>query len=178
MIWSSHGTGVLTVCGHKYCKDCLRMWWSLHRTCPTCKNRLKANDFHQITYKPQEFVAQEERTPAKVEPGQASENLIYTDISSGLLREIKDIDLDGSFGTKIDTIARHIMWLRQYDPVAKAVVFSQYKNFLGVLGTAFSRYKIGHSSVDNKGGIEKFKSDPAVGSLAFPFSLAALLTEV
>ena len=138
------------------------MWWNLHRTCPTCKSRLKANDFHQITYKPQEFIAQEEKTSTKIETGHASENLIYTDISSSLLREIKDIDLPGSFGTKIDTLARHIMWLRENDPGAKAVVFSQYKNFLGVLGTAFTLYKIGHSSVDSKDGIENFKSDPAV----------------
>ena len=145
------------------------MWWNLHRTCPTCKNRLKANDFHQITYKPQEFVVQEEKTSTKTEPGQASENLIYTDISSGVLREIKDINLNGSFGTKVDTLARHIMWLHQHDPGAKAVVFSQYKSFLGVLGAAFSRYKIGHSSVDNRGGIERFKCDPSVSFFSFPF---------
>lgn len=154
--------GVLTVCGHKYCKDCLRIWWNQHRTCPTCKMRLRVNDFHQITYKPQEIVAQEETAPTKE---RASENLIYSDVSSGLLREIKDIDLDWSFGTKIDTLARHIMWLREHDPGAKAVVFSQYKSFLGVLGGAFSRFKIGHSSVDNKDGIESFKRDPAVSSL-------------
>ena len=156
------------MCGHKYCKDCLRMWWHQHRTCPTCKKRLKANDFYQITYKPQEFLVQEEKPPSKVEPERRPKNLIYSDISSSTLREIKTVDLDGSFGTKIDTLARHILWLRHHDPGAKSVIFSQYKDFLEVLAIAFHRFKIGFSSVDSKDGISKFKSDPSV-SLMTPF---------
>ncbi|KAE8147027.1 putative SNF2 family helicase/ATPase [Aspergillus avenaceus] len=159
---SSFEVGVLTVCGHKYCKDCLQMWWHQHRTCPTCKKRLKTNDFYQITYKPQEFVAQEEKAPARLEPERLPGNPIYTDISSSTLKEIKNIDLNGSFGTKLDTLARHILWLRHHDPGAKSVIFSQYKDFLGDLAMAFSRFKIGYSSVDRKDGISDFKGDPSV----------------
>lgn len=158
--------GVLTVCGHKYCTDCLRLWWRAHRTCPMCKKPLKLNDFHQITYKPQQLVAQEEESPVKFDHERHSKNAIYSDISSGLLNQIKNIDLDGSFGTKIDTLARHIIWLREHDPGAKSIVFSQYKNFLTVLQRAFHRFKIVNSSVDAPGGIEKFKRDPAVRHLS------------
>ncbi|KAF5015395.1 hypothetical protein F66182_13294, partial [Fusarium sp. NRRL 66182] len=153
--------GVLTVCGHKYCKDCLRIWWHQHRTCPACKKKLKANDFHQITYKPKELLAREERTPTKIEHERTSHNGIYSDISTGILQEIKDIDLPTSFGTKIDTLSRHLMWLREHDPGAKSIVFSQYKDFLGVLANAFSRFGIGYSSVEAKDGIQRFKEDPA-----------------
>ena len=41
--------GALTSCGHSYCKECLRLWWSTHRNCPTCKKHLSRNAFHQIT---------------------------------------------------------------------------------------------------------------------------------
>ncbi|KAJ5157536.1 uncharacterized protein N7482_008636 [Penicillium canariense] len=159
---SGFDTGVLTVCGHKYCSDCLRMWWRQHRTCPICKKPLKLNDFHQITYKPQELVVQEEETPIKSDHERHSKNAIYSDISSGLLKEITNIDLEGSFGTKVDTLARHIIWLREHDPGSKAIVFSQYKNFLVVLKRAFDRFGIVSSSVDAPGGIEKFKKDPAI----------------
>ncbi|KAJ5536839.1 hypothetical protein N7513_010025 [Penicillium frequentans] len=159
---SSFEVGVLTVCGHKYCTDCLRLWWRQHRTCPMCKRPLKYNDFHQITYKPQELVAQEEESAIKFDHERHSKNAIYSDISSGLLNEIKNIDLNGSFGTKIDTLARHIIWLREYDPGAKSIIFSQYKNFLEVLQRALHRFKIVSSSVDYPGGIESFKKDPAV----------------
>ncbi|PWY76366.1 hypothetical protein BO94DRAFT_588688 [Aspergillus sclerotioniger CBS 115572] len=159
---SGFEVGVLTVCGHKYCKDCLRLWWHQHRTCPTCKKHLKANDFHQITYKPQELVVQEEKAPTRLELERSSSNSIYAGISSSTLKEIKNIDLDTSFGTKIDTLARHILWLREHDPGAKSVVFSQYKNFLEILANALSRFKIGYSSVDGRDGIRNFKCDPAV----------------
>ncbi|KAL2808673.1 SNF2 family N-terminal domain-containing protein [Aspergillus granulosus] len=154
--------GVLTVCGHKYCKDCLRLWWRQHRTCPICKMRLKANDFHQITYKPQEFVVQEEKSSQSLEVGRQSHNSIYTDIGSGTLHEIKNIDLKDSFGTKIDTLARHILWLREHDPGAQSIVFSQYKSFLEYLANAFKRFKIGYSSVDEPDGISRFKGDPGI----------------
>ena len=151
--------GVLTVCGHKYCKDCLRMWWHRHRTCPACKKGLRVTDFHQITYKPQELVMQEEKS---TDLERLPSTSVYSDISSNVLMQIKNIELSGSYGTKIDTLARHILWLRQHDPGSKSIVFSQYRDFLKVLGSAFSLFKIGHSSVDAKDGIEKFKSDPAV----------------
>ncbi|KAL2864568.1 putative SNF2 family helicase/ATPase [Aspergillus lucknowensis] len=154
--------GVLTVCGHKYCKDCLRLWWRQHRTCPICKKRLKANDFYQITYKPQEFVVQEEKSAPHIDLGRQSSNSIYTDIGSGTLHEIKNIDLKDSFGTKIDTLARHILWLREHDPGAQSIIFSQYKSFLEYLSNAFKRFKIEYSSVDDHDGISKFKNDPAV----------------
>jgi E3 ubiquitin-protein ligase SHPRH len=128
-----------------------------------CKKPLKFNDFHQITYKPQELVAQEEETPFKFDHERHSNNAIYSDISSGVLKQIENIELDGSFGTKVDTLARHIIWLREHDPGSKAIVFSQYRNFLVVLKRAFDRFGIVNSSVDAPDGIEKFKKDPGVG---------------
>jgi E3 ubiquitin-protein ligase SHPRH len=127
-----------------------------------CKRKLKSRDFHQITYKPQELIVREERTPTKLEYGRPSQNGIYSDVSTGILQEIKNIDLPVSFGTKVDTLSRHLLWLRDNDPGAKSIVFSQYTGFLGVLGTAFSRCGIGYSSVDSKNGIQRFKEDPAV----------------
>jgi E3 ubiquitin-protein ligase SHPRH len=159
-------TGVLTVCGHKYCKDCLRLWWHQHRTCPTCKTHLRTNDFHQITYKSMDIVAQEEKTAPALAAGDSRgnshTNSIYEDVSSGVLQEIKNIDIRGSFGTKIDTLARHLIWLRQHDPGAKSIVFSQYKNFLQTLASAFSRFRIGYASIDSRDGIERFKRDSSV----------------
>ncbi|WEW60321.1 DEXQc_SHPRH and SF2_C_SNF domain-containing protein [Emydomyces testavorans] len=155
-------TGVLTVCGHKYCKDCLRLWWRQHRSCPVCKNRLRSNELHQITYKPTELVAQEEKTPATSESDHSMKNAIYSDIKSSDMKEIKDTEINGSFGTKIDTLARHLIWLRHHDPGAKSIVFSQYKSFLGILASAFSRFNIEFSSVDSRNGIELFKKEPSI----------------
>ena len=92
----------------------------------------------------------------------SEDTTIYSGIHHNVLNQIKNIDLDGSFGTKIDTIARHILWIRDHDPGSKAVVFSQYKDFLDVLAKAFSQFRIGFTSIDRKTGIEKFTTDPSI----------------
>ena len=164
---SDFENGTLTVCGHQFCKDCIRLWWSEHRTCPVCKRHLRSTDFYDITYKPAEMAIQEETSPARDNsPGSSERSVnrsIYSDINSNTLNQIKNIDLDGSyFGTKVDTICRHLYWLREHDPGSKAIIFSQYREFLDVLGRAFGQYKISFSRFDDRNGIERFKSDPAV----------------
>lgn len=105
------------------------------------------------------------------------DNSIYSNISSGDLREIQDIDIDGSFGTKIDTLARHLIWLRQHDPGAQAVVFSQYRPFLEILGRAFGRYNIRYTSSlgDHAKAIERFKQDHSVSNYHLSISEKELL---
>lgn len=90
------------------------------------------------------------------------DSAIYSGIHNNVLDQIKNIDLDGSFGTKIDTIARHIFWIREHDPGAKSIVFSQYRDFLDVLARAFTHFRIDFTGIDRKDGIQKFTSDPSV----------------
>ncbi|KAI9739675.1 MAG: hypothetical protein M1834_006393 [Cirrosporium novae-zelandiae] len=168
--------GVLTSCGHQYCKECMMLWMRQSRhSCPICKKRLTSNDFNQITYKPQELTVQEEgldhiipSTGFSASSSSSSlikpETTIYSSINATDLTEIKNIDLPSnlSYGTKIDTLARHLIWLRQNDPGSKAIVFSQYRNFLGVLASAFDRFRISAVSIESKNGIEKFRKDPGI----------------
>lgn len=120
-------------------------------------------------YKPKELITVEaqpsEGAVALVaSPGPAT---IYSDIRDVIFNQIKNIDVNGSFGTKIDTLARHILWIRANDPGAKSIVFSQYKDFLDVLSKAFTRFKIGFTGIDRKDGIERFKADPSVSAVYF-----------
>lgn len=159
--------GVLTVCGHQYCKECINHWWSSHRTCPVCKRHLVLADFHQITYKPQELLAQEEQSePSSPSQGSSKSatpgSTLYADISTDTLAQIKSIDLNGSFGTKIDTLARHILWIRKHDPGAKAIVFSQFREFLDVLGTAFKQFGVGYSRMGKLGAVDRFRNDAGI----------------
>ncbi|KAH0336117.1 hypothetical protein KCU81_g8705, partial [Aureobasidium melanogenum] len=159
--------GVLTVCGHQYCKECINHWWSSHRTCPVCKRHLVLADFHQITYKPQELLAQEEQSePSSPNQGSSKSatpgSTLYADINTETLAQIKSIDLNGSFGTKIDTLARHILWIRKHDPGAKAIVFSQFREFLDVLGTAFKQFGVGYSRMGKPGAVDRFRNDAGI----------------
>ncbi|GAB7359482.1 hypothetical protein MBLNU230_g6128t1 [Neophaeotheca triangularis] len=169
--------GVLTVCGHQYCKECIQHWWSQHKTCPVCKRHLVTADFHNITYKPREIRAKEEeasstsptkpRASSSTSPTTDENRSIYTSLPTHLLSEIKSYDLPNSYGTKIDTLSRHLLWLRTHDPGAKSIVFSQYSEFLDVLASAFKNFRIGHARLahNRATAVEKFRHDPSVDAL-------------
>ncbi|KAF2876549.1 ATP-dependent DNA helicase [Massariosphaeria phaeospora] len=162
--------GVMTSCGHKYCKICINTWWHAHRTCPLCKKKLRSADLRDINLKPCIRQVQEEGQEVIQGQGNASQlsspsssNVsIYSDISDSTLKEINMIDLDGSYGTKVDGIARHLLWIRNNDPGAKSIIFSQFGDFLDVLREALKKWKIGASGIKDKSGIYKFRNDPAV----------------
>jgi len=159
--------GALTVCGHQYCKECIQLWYRENKTCPICKRKLIQADLHEITFKPQELTIEAEEVHEVHERSSPSstskKSAIYSEISKSKLAEIKNIELDGpSFTTKVDTLARHLMWLRETDPGAKSIIYSQFKDFLDVLARAFQRFRIGFSSIDKPNGIEKFKNDPGI----------------
>jgi len=133
-----------------------------------CKRHLKSNEFHQITYKPQELRAQEEvqtsgpsHTSSATQQQQSS---IYTSISTSTLDAIKSIDLPStaSYGTKIDLICRTLLHLRSQDPGSKSIIFSQYRDFLQVLSAAFAAHRIGFSAISDKSGISRFREDASV----------------
>ncbi|KPI45664.1 uncharacterized protein AB675_529 [Cyphellophora attinorum] len=163
--------GTLTVCGHQFCKDCIQLWWKERRNCPVCKRHLRLNDFHDITYKPAEMTVQPESPASSSTSRNSTAGLdaglnrsIYSDVSTATLNEIKNTDLTGaaSFGSKIDTICRHIIWLREHDYGTKSVIFSQYRDFLDVLSRAFRQHNIHHTSFEQPKGIHNFKTEPGI----------------
>ncbi|KAK4500470.1 hypothetical protein PRZ48_008659 [Zasmidium cellare] len=164
--------GVLTVCGHQFCKDCITHWFAQSKMCPVCKRILTSNDVHDIAFKPQELRAQEEAQSSDTSPSrtstsadQSSQMAIYSDVDPKLMDEIKSIDLPKSFGSKIDTLGRHLHWIREHDPGAKSIVFSQYREFLDVLGSALRDFKIGYARLGRAGAAEKFRNDPSLDCL-------------
>lgn len=142
------------------------MWWQTHRSCPMCKKKLKSSEFRNISFKPSEIDVHEE-THGTADMSQdlisrSSGTSIYSKASNSMMKEIKMIDLDGSYGSKVDMIARHLLWIRTNDPGAKSIIFSQYGDFLEVLRAAFMKWKIGVSGIQEKDGIKKFKENPSI----------------
>jgi E3 ubiquitin-protein ligase SHPRH len=158
--------GVLTTCGHQFCKTCIAKWLGTSHKCPTCKERVGRNSLHDITLKPQQLKVRREdsNTGAKqLQPTPSKKTGIYSEFNPEQLAQIKNIDLDGPiYTTKVANLLRHILWLREHDPGAKAIVFSQYKDFLDIVGSAFENYRIGYTSFDKAKGISSFRDDPGV----------------
>ncbi|KAK6529100.1 hypothetical protein TWF694_004317 [Orbilia ellipsospora] len=154
--------GVLTVCGHQFCNECMELWYREHHTCPVCKKHLRRVDLHPVTYKPEQVRIEKEvqkssSTTAKAGDGDNGIE-IYTGMDEETLKQIKKIPLRTSFGSKIDMVIRHLLWLRR-NHGGKSVVFSQWKEVLDVFSRAMDGNGIGFSSLDDKKGLNKFKSD-------------------
>lgn len=114
------------------------MWFKHRHNCPTCKKQLTSNDLHDITMQPRELKVHSEGSNArsttdqspvyaqKMRAGGQRKSGIYSEFNADKLAEIKNIDLDGpSFTTKVDMLIQHLLWLRETDPGAKTIMFSQ-----------------------------------------------------
>lgn len=157
------------------------MWFAAHHNCPVCKRSLNRSNLHDITYKPQELKVHSEghtrgdssnkqlahrEQPTSPSKSKKHSAKIYTEFNPSKLAEIQNIDLENGphYTTKADTLIRHLLWLRQSDPGAKSIVFSQYQDFLYVLAQAFERYRIGYSSFDRGAvsSVASFREDPSI----------------
>lgn len=105
------------------------LWFKAHHNCPMCKRGLKISELHNITIKPRELKLHADEgtaASAKKHISTPKKTGIYSEFGSDKLAQINDIELDGpSFTTKVDSIVRHVLWLRKSDPGAKSIVFSQ-----------------------------------------------------
>lgn len=112
------------------------MWFKAHRNCPVCKRALKADNLHDIVIKPRQLQVHGEDSnlqkgdthddSPQERRGSSKQTVLYSEFDAGQLEQMKNIELDGpSFTTKVDTLVRHLMWLRESDPGAKSIVFSQ-----------------------------------------------------
>ncbi|KAF1971468.1 hypothetical protein BU23DRAFT_556001 [Bimuria novae-zelandiae CBS 107.79] len=158
--------GILTTCGHKYCRECIFTWWKINHNCPECRTALVRGDLKDITHNKTTVTAQEEHhdSAATASPASSPSSAmsIYSSIHNSTMNEIKTVKLEDSYGSKIDMMARHLLWIRNNDPGAKTIIYSQFADFLQVLCLALRRFRIGVSGIRDKNGIEKFKKDPAV----------------
>ncbi|KAI0167093.1 SNF2 family N-terminal domain-containing protein [Hypoxylon sp. FL1284] len=159
--------GVLTVCGHHFCKECITLWMDMESHCPLCKKPLGWDSLHDITLKKRELKIHQEELqaagPSQMPKSKLKKVGIYSQFSAAKLDAINSIDLHGQpFGTKIDTLARHLLWLRVEDPGAKSVIFSQFGMFFDILRRAFDQYGIEYVSFKRKDSAKKFREDASI----------------
>jgi len=106
------------------------LWFKTHHNCPMCKRPLRSSNLHDITIKPQDARLHAETSPTLAPESQKrsspKKTAIYTEFSEEKLAEIQNIELrPPGFTTKVDAIVRHLLWLRDSDPGAKSIIFSQ-----------------------------------------------------
>ena len=65
------------------------------------------------------------------EPAPKSRRVIeYNNISTDLFTAISEVQCSGSYGTKIEMLIRHLLYLQKHEPDAKSIVFSAWADSL------------------------------------------------
>jgi E3 ubiquitin-protein ligase SHPRH len=121
--------GVLTACGHWFCADCTKTWITVRKRCPMCNQHIVLDDLVHISFK--------KRRPLS--------------IHQSSLEHLKEIKIQGSHGTKLDAILKHILSLTRTDPTIKVLCFSQWKAVLDIFGVALQQNDIGYMTLEGHG---------------------------
>ncbi|KAF3915831.1 hypothetical protein ABW21_db0208734 [Orbilia brochopaga] len=177
--------GVLTVCGHQFCQECMTAWFKHHPSCPVCKRRLKTSvDLYPVRYNTENNVTIEKEVreapgassstattrntdrsasmPAGHDAPQNNGIQIYTGIDEEIFQQIRKMPVKESFGSKIDMVVKHLLWIRR-TTATKSVIFSQWKEVLDVFQNALRTNGISFTSLEDKtGGLQAFKRDPKI----------------
>ncbi|KAI0397278.1 SNF2 family N-terminal domain-containing protein [Xylariaceae sp. FL0594] len=164
----------LTTCGHTFHGKCLLHWLARSHRCPHCRayqtrDMLSPFQHHQATLKiVQGPLSGPDSSPSAEKSKRTG---IYSTFSDAELGSIQNLKLQGpSYSTKIDTLVKHLQWLRMKDPGSKSIVFSQFRRFLDILHVALVHNRIGcarfmqgqRTYVEE---IERFKENPAIECL-------------
>ena len=54
----------------------------------------------------------------------------YNHIDEDLFKAISEVQCFGSYGTKIEVLIRHLLYLQRHEPEAKSIVFSAWADSL------------------------------------------------
>lgn len=132
-------TGVLTACGHQYCRECLDEWLRLNRrSCPMCKAHLDKDSMYNFTYTRSNLkgsLLSGEEHPEQKDLNKILHS-IYLPIEEDVIKKIEDVMIYKSYGSKIDLIIKLTKYLLSVEKDVQIVVFSQWSELLYLIGAA------------------------------------------
>ncbi|KAA1466872.1 hypothetical protein DENSPDRAFT_831779 [Dentipellis sp. KUC8613] len=164
--------GYITHCAHVFCEDCMKSWLSRQgsKACPVCRVPINVDTLQRfsIADKAKDGERSIPSMPSRLngsEPVPKSRRQIeYNIISSGLFDDIQSTESLGSYGSKIQTLVRHLLYLQMTDPGAKSIVFSAWADSLHIIEHALTSNGIPCLRIDQAKGKQsaatRFRTDP------------------
>lgn len=171
--------GMITYCGHSSCYSCGIQWFKTSRRCHTCNSSVKPFEWYRVSYTGMEMHDRDQSDEAS----NSNSSFNGSDVMEGssmnvsakpkkdeemekLIKEIKKQHIKSSQGAKIDSIIRHIKYIKAKNN-GKCVVFSQWTKVLTMLKTGLQLNGIQCTTVDQGAGsaasknkVAKFQEDP------------------
>lgn len=132
---------------------CAQKWFVHSGTkCPVCAQPV-GRSLWPITF------AEKVRLPIISNPQDFTEDLI----------EPMKIVIQGSYGTKIDMIIKHILYILGQDVTSKFLIFSQWDSVLAILTDGMKANKIGHLRLEGTGWASEKKMHVAPSEVVSVF---------
>ncbi|PFH49282.1 hypothetical protein AMATHDRAFT_148016 [Amanita thiersii Skay4041] len=157
--------GFITQCAHIFCEGCLKAWLLKKggKTCPVCRVPVNPDTIQRFTTDDKEPPPR----PVNGEPAPKSKRKIaYNVIDPEIFRGIQSTESFGDYGSKIQTLIRHLLYIQSTEPGAKSIVFSAWADSLYIVQLALRDNGIHCLRIDqNRKGLsaaKKFKSDPNI----------------
>lgn len=97
---------------------------------------------HRVAFKDPETPAEPANPPKTVVLGshaiRAPRVISYNTLPRSTMQEIDDMDSFGAYGSKIQTLVRHLMWCQMRDQGSKSIVFSAWADSLSIVAHALT----------------------------------------
>ncbi|KAJ7026292.1 SNF2 family N-terminal domain-containing protein [Mycena alexandri] len=161
--------GFITQCAHVFCEDCMKAWVAKRQgsTCPVCRVAIDTDKLERFAVAepaPDPFA---EGAPEPIP--KSRREIEYNMIDPQTFREIQTMPSFGDYGNKIQTLVRHLSYLRNADSGAKSIVFSAWADSLYIVERALRENGISCLRIDqNRKGltaVKKFASSEDIDVL-------------
>ncbi|KAJ7180438.1 SNF2 family N-terminal domain-containing protein [Mycena filopes] len=151
--------GFITQCAHVFCEDCMKAWVAKKQgsTCPVCRVAIDPSKLERFS------VAEPAPPPTTaIDPDgvpKSRREIDYNMIDPQIFGEIQTMPSFGDYGNKIQTLVRHLSYLRNADTGAKSIVFSAWADSLYIVERALRENGISCLRIDQnrKGGLTAVK---------------------
>lgn len=127
-----YDNAAITPCGHFFCLPCLTQWVNNHRKCPTCNSSISVGDITRVSFNSTKRKGVESTLASALRRVSS----FCTMADDALVSKVNRTHISGSFGSKLDTIIRHILSLEDNE---KVVVFSQWDQVLDFLANGLAK---------------------------------------
>jgi len=135
------------------------------KACPVCRVPINVDQLQRFSLEGNNTVPQRpvivNGEPVPISHRQIKYNMIDVDV----MNRIQDVEMNGSYGTKIEILTRHLLYIQMQEPGAKSVIFSAWSDSLQIIELALERNGIPCLRIDQTGkgrdtAAKRFRTNP------------------
>ncbi|EPQ55612.1 hypothetical protein GLOTRDRAFT_75757 [Gloeophyllum trabeum ATCC 11539] len=159
--------GYITQCAHMYCEGCMKAWLARKegKACPVCRVMIDLDQLQRFSIGTD---PKDRPAPPRIQNGEviptSRRPIRYNYIDPALFEEIEGMESSGSYGSKIQTLVRHVLHIQDTDPGAKSIVFSAWADSLHIVQHALLNNGIACLRIDQtkgrKNAAKRFADEP------------------